>query len=393
MYIPRAAEAALTSTPAVHFSFAIAWERRKYGYVHVRQCENSTTARTPSGARIRCDVHHSASFRLRVRRRDGACNGRKRRRLFLPRTPERKHPAGVSFLAAKKRAAARAANEPAVIEKELLGPPYVRSATARLRDVVVVAPSAALDAVAPLYGEPSPIVARAKEQHEVLVGTLHDYGIRIHPLEVRDDVGYATFVADCALVLEKGAILLRPHRIERRSQIAAVDGKLRELGVPVVGKIEAPGLLDGGDVVVVGDTAYVGVPNKKPRSNTLGRRQFADLAGTAGLRTVELSLDSSIPRLNDVFSAVDDDLVVAATDFVDTSALAGKLQIVSIPRGDEYGASVLALAPRRVLTNLRFRIAVPTLRKAKIEVVAIDLWEFGKVGGGPPSLVLPLRRG
>jgi hypothetical protein len=50
------------------------------------------------------------------------------------------------------------------------------------------------------------------------------------------------------------------------------------------------------------------------------------------------------------------------------------------------------LGGRRVLANLRFRYAVPMLRKAKLDVVAIDLWEFGKVGGGPPSLVLPIKR-
>jgi dimethylargininase len=281
----------------------------------------------------------------------------------------------------------------AVTQKETMGPPFVGTSTALLRDVVVEPPGSALDAIPPLHGEPSPIVARAKEQHEVLLRTLHDYGVRTHPLEVRDETGYATFVADCAIVLDKGAILLRPHLIERRREVSALEAKLNELDVPVVGKIEAPGLLDGGDVVVVGDMAYIGIASKKPRSNALGRRQFMDLAGSAGLRVVELPLDGSIRRLHDVFSAASNDLVVAATDFVDTTSVSGGTQIVSIPRGDEYGASVLTLAPRRVLTNLRFRYAVPILRKAKIEVIAIDLWEFGKVGGGPPSLVLPLKRG
>ena len=280
----------------------------------------------------------------------------------------------------------------AVTEKQTMGPPFVESTTAQLRDAVVVTPGAALDAIPPLHGEPSPIVGRAKEQHQVMVTTLRDYGVLIHSLEARDDIGFATFVADCAIVLGKGAILLRPHLIERRREVVAVETKLKELDVPVLGKIEAPGLLDGGDIVVVGDTAYIGVSPKKPRSNALGRRQFSDLAGTAGLRVVELVLDSSIRRLHEVFSAASNDLVVAATDFVDTSGMIGAAQVISIPRGDECGASVLTLAPRRVLANLRFRYAIPILRKAKIEVVAIDLWEFGKVGGGPPSLVLPIKR-
>jgi dimethylargininase len=285
------------------------------------------------------------------------------------------------------------ANETAVIEKEILRAPYVRSSTAPLRDVVLVAPGASLDRLVPLQGESSPIVSRAKEQHAILVRTLHDHGVRMHPLEEQDDTGLATFVGDCAMVVEGGAILLRPHKIERRREVAAVKAKLEQLGVPIVGKIEAPGLVDGGDVVVVGGTAYVGVPRTRPRSNSLGRDQLSRILASCGLRTAELAMEATIPRLNDVFSGVADDLVVAATDFVDTALLQGKANVVAIPRGDEYGASLLALAPRTVIANLRFAMALPILRKAKLNVVAIDLWEFGKVGGGPPSLVLPLKRG
>lgn len=278
-------------------------------------------------------------------------------------------------------------------EKEILGAPFVRSATAALRDVVVVVPGAALDHLVPLHGEPSPIVSRAKEQHAILVKTLHDHGVRIHPLEEGDETGLAAFVGDCAMVVEGGAILLRPHKIERRREVAAVQAKLEQLGVPIVGRIEAPGLIDGGDVVVAGDTAYVGVSGKRPRSNALGRDQLARILASCGLKTAEVAMNETIPRLNDVFSAAADDVVVVATDFVDVAPLDGKAKVVAIPRGDEYGASLLALAPRRVMTNLRFAHALPILRKAKLDVVAIDLWEFGKVGGGPPALVLPLKRG
>ncbi len=277
-------------------------------------------------------------------------------------------------------------------EKDIIAAPFVRAANATLRDAILVAPGAALDQVTPLYGEPSSLIERAKEQHKVLTRTLHDCGVLIHPLEADDDSGHAAFVADCALVVASGAIILRPHRIDRRREVNAVEAKLRDHGIPILGKIEAPGLLDGGDIVIAGNTAYIGVPDKKPRSNTLGRSQLAQILVSAGMQTLELPMDGAIPRLNDVFSSAAEDLIVAATDFVDTSSLRARAQILAIPRGEEYGASLLPLGSRRVLANLRFRFAVPMLRKAKLDVVAIDLWEFGKVGGGPPSLVLALKR-
>jgi hypothetical protein len=84
---------------------------------------------------------------------------------------------------------------------------------------------------------------------------------------------------------------------------------------------------------------------------------------------------------------------VAAPDYVDLSGVDTAVQIVGIPRGEQLGAGLLAVGPRRVIANLRFRVALPLLRKAKVDVTAIDLWEFGKVGGTPSSLVLPLKRG
>ena len=277
-------------------------------------------------------------------------------------------------------------------EKDEIHAPYVRSAAAHLRDVVLVTPSEALDRLPPIHGEPSPIVSRAREQHEILRHTLSDYGVRIHPLEVHDQTGYATFVADCALVVERGAILLRPSRIERRREIPAVEQKLAAHGVPILGKIEAPGLLDGGDVVVARDTLYVGVPTKGNRSNAIGRAALGSLVSSLGMKMVELELAPEIPRLCDVFSAVDEGMIVAANDYVDVAGLAATFRIVEIPRGEQYGAGVLTLGPRKVLANLRFRLALPLLHKAKIHVAAIDLWEFGKVGATPASLVLSLKR-
>jgi N-dimethylarginine dimethylaminohydrolase len=69
------------------------------------------------------------------------------------------------------------------------------------------------------------------------------------------------------------------------------------------------------------------------------------------------------------------------------------MKIVEVPRGEELAAGVVALGERRVIANLRFRESVKLLRKAKIAVEAIDLWEFGKAGFGPFSLVLAVKRG
>ena len=110
-----------------------------------------------------------------------------------------------------------------------------------------------------------------------------------------------------------------------------------------------------------------------------------------GFAVVELAVAHDVPRLRDVFSIVASDTLIAAPDRVDLVA-ASDLRIIEVPRGEELAAGVLALGERLVIANLRFRESISILRKAKIAVEAIDMWEFGKAGFGPFSLALAVKR-
>jgi dimethylargininase len=175
-----------------------------------------------------------------------------------------------------------------------------------------------------------------------------------------------------------------------------VEAALTALGIPIVGRIQAPGLLDGGDVVLAGDRAFVGVPRPgaglRPRSNELGRRQLAALLEAANIRVVELATAPHVSRLRDAFNLVAADAAVAAPERVDLVPVTG-LQIIEVVRGEEAAAGLLAFGERRAIVNLRFRESIKLLRAAKVAVEAIDLWEFGKAGVLPFQLVLPTKRG
>ena len=274
--------------------------------------------------------------------------------------------------------------------------PFVSSDAGTLVAALVLRPSAAVDRLPPVHGEPSPIADRARDQHAVLVRNLRDRGVTVHEIEPHTESPTESLVADCALVFPRGALIARPSQIERRAEVATVEGHLAELGIPIAGRIAAPGLLDATDVAVGANCVFVGVPlpgaGLRSRSNAFGREQLAALAAECGFRYVELALAPDVVRLRDVFSVIASDTVVAAPDKVDVSGL-GDLRVVALPRGEEFAAGVLALGERRVLANLRFRESLAILRKAKIAVDAIDMWEFGKAGFGPFSLVLAVKRG
>jgi len=276
-----------------------------------------------------------------------------------------------------------------VTTKPTYDAPYLRTDAGTLAGALVVRPSASVAQLPPIHGESSPIAERALEAHTILVRTLRDRGTHVVELDATSGAAAESFVADCAVIVPGGAILMRPSKPERRAEVATVETALRTLGIPIVGRIESPGLLDGADV------AYVGVIRSGSvfgsRSNQLGRKQFESLCAAAGYRSIELALTHDVARLRNVFSIVGESLAIAAPDHVDVVP-AGSLTIVAVPRGEQFAAGVLAVGDRRVLANLRFRESIKTMKDAKISVEAIDLWEFGKAGAGPFSLVLPFKR-
>jgi dimethylargininase len=276
-----------------------------------------------------------------------------------------------------------------------LSAPYVTRDAGVLAGAVVLRPSTAVDRLVPIHGEPSPIGERAIEQHGILVRTLRDRGVAVTVLEPVLGSAAESLIGDVAIVLGPGAVSARPSAVERRAEVAAVEASLTQLGIPILGRIVAPGLLDAGDVALAGDTVYVGVPRDgaglRARSNALGRAQFADFTAQQGLRTVEVPLAAGVLRLRNVFSLIGRDAAIVAPHCADTSVLSG-LRLIEVPLGEEYAAGVLAIGERLVLANLRFRESLAQLRGAKISVEAIDLWEFGKAGAGPCSLVLATKR-
>ena len=287
--------------------------------------------------------------------------------------------------------------EPAlVVTVKSYAAPYVSTDAGALAGAIVLRPSAAVDRLPPIKGEPSTIADRAQEQHGILVRTLRDRGVTVHEMAPVSESATETLVADCAIVLPHGAVIARPSQIERRAEVGAVEKQLADLGIPIVGRIEAPGLLDATDVAIAPGRLFVGVPRAgaglRRRSNELGRRQLEAIAAQQGFTMVELPVANDVPRLRDVFSLVASDTVVAAPDRVDLVA-ATDLRVIEVPRGEELAAGVLVIRERLVVANLRFRQSVAIMRKAKIAVEAIDLWEFGKAGFGPFSLALALKRG
>ena len=268
------------------------------------------------------------------------------------------------------------------------GPRLIATATGKLRAAVLLKPSASIERATPLNAEPGAVYERAIEQHDTFRKTLEYFGAETVVLEARGDDPYEAAVGDAAVAFGDGAALMRLTQMSRRGEVDRMESNFASLDVPLAGHIEPPGLLDGNDVVLAGETAFVGIG---ARGNDLGRDGFAQLARSHGYRVVPVTLAPGVPALRAVLSAVSKDTVVVGGDKVDRTALEGFRTIV-LERGEEQGAGVFCLGDRHVLADIRYRTALQAMRQAGIAVEAIDLYEFTKLGLTPSMLALALRR-
>src|SRR3954463_14219352 len=147
-------------------------------------------------------------------------------------------------------------------------------------------PARALDACELTYRERESIDARvAAEQHRGYCEALRDCGAHVVTLPAIDGLPDSVFVEDTAIVLEEVAVLTRPGVESRRGEVSLIEPEVARLRPGV--KVEAPATLEGGDVMRVGRTLYVGL---SPRTNAEGADCLRRLVAPHGyeVQAVEL---------------------------------------------------------------------------------------------------------
>ena len=101
--------------------------------------------------------------------------------------------------------------------------------------------------------------ARAVAQHAAYERCLERLGVRVERLLEAPDLPDSVFVEDAAVVLDYVAVIARPGAVSRRAEVDAMAAALRPHRP--LAFIEAPGTLDGGDVLLTPGRAFVGVTN------------------------------------------------------------------------------------------------------------------------------------
>ncbi|MES9524097.1 dimethylargininase [Streptomyces capoamus] len=222
----------------------------------------------------------------------------------------------------------------------------------------------------------------AAEQWEAYVEALRTHGWETIEVEPAEDCPDAVFVEDTVVMYKNVALITRPGAESRRAETAGVEEAVARLGCSV-NWIWEPGTLDGGDVLKVGDTVYVG---RGGRTNAAGVQQVRAAFEPLGARVVAVPV-SRVLHLKSAVTALPDGTVVGHIPKIDRPSLFPRF--LSVP--EESGAHVVLLGGSTLLMAASAPRTAELLADLGHEVVTVDISEFEKLEGCVTCLSVRLR--
>ena len=225
----------------------------------------------------------------------------------------------------------------------------------------------------------------AARQHEGYVDAVADAGWTIREVPTADDLPDSAFVEDTVVVCGDLAVLGRPGVVERRAEVAGTEEAVRSLGLEVA-RIEAPGTLDGGDILQVGSTVYVG---RGGRTNAEGIRQLRRHAATRGRTVVPVALHRVL-HLKSAVTALPDGTFIASDPSLFDAAPFPTMRRVP----EEGGAHVILLGGGTIIMAASAPRSAEMFDDLGFDVITVDIGEFEKREGCVTCLsVLIANRG
>jgi len=221
---------------------------------------------------------------------------------------------------------------------------------------------------------------RAMRQHCEYQGALAELGAYVVTLPTEPKLPDCVFVEDPALVLDEVAVISRMGAESRRLEaetLAAEIAKYRKLL-----RLEAPATLEGGDVMRIGKTLYVG---RSRRTNVEGIQQLAKLLDPYGYYVVPVEVGDCL-HLKSACSFVGDNTILANRAWMDQDALCS-LKILDVPEEEPRAANALRIG-ETVLMPSAFPKTCDLLEKSGFRVRRLDNSELLKAEAGVTCMSL-----
>ena len=224
----------------------------------------------------------------------------------------------------------------------------------------------------------------AAEQHTYYVAALDEGGYDVVAVPTDDNRPDSSFVEDTAVVVGTQVLVTRPGHPSRRDEVEPVAGVLG--GRFPLHRVREPATIDGGDVLKMGSSLFVGLSS---RTNEAGVRAVTAIAEPQGL-TVTPVLVGRVLHLKSGLSALDESTLLWHRDACDRGVFDG-FDVIEVSGADPEAANVVRLADGRILVADHHPATAALVAGGGFEVLTTDVSEFARADGGLTCLSIRVR--
>jgi dimethylargininase len=222
----------------------------------------------------------------------------------------------------------------------------------------------------------------ALTQWQGYVAAFRDHGWDVTTVEPADEHPDGVFVEDAVVVFDDVAVLTSPGAESRRGEVATVAPVVDGLDLRVH-RIERPGTLDGGDVLKVGRTAYVG---RSSRTDDAGIEQLRRIVAPAGWEVIAVPVTQAL-HLKSAVTALPDGTVVGRAELIDDTSAFPSFQHVPEPQG----TAVVDLGDGTLVMSAAAPQTARLFCDRGYQIVPVPIGEFEKVEGCVTCLSVRIR--
>ncbi len=226
-----------------------------------------------------------------------------------------------------------------------------------------------------------PDYKKALAQHADYIEALEECGLEVLVLVPDEQFPDSTFVEDIALLTKNCAIITNPGAPSRKGETAAIKDVLKEY-YGEVEEVQAPGTIEGGDIMMVGSHFYIGLSE---RTNMNGAEQVICFLENNGLSGSMVELEETLHLKTGVAYLEQNNLIVCGEFLLKEEFK--EFNLLEIAEDERYAANCIWVNDR-VLIPKGYPKARETILGAGYIITEVEISEFQKIDGGLSCLSL-----
>lgn len=239
-----------------------------------------------------------------------------------------------------------------------------------------------INAIANYFGSGPTNIDAAKSQHKAYSNALVANGVEVTTLDADQEHPDCVFVEDQAVVIDGHVLLPVPgHESRRGEQPPIADFLSDKLQGHQICKMEPPAMMDGGDILRMGDLFFVG---RSTRTNDAGISELKDLLDHLGHELRVIDIPSRALHLTSISSTPSDNLILIPEGYLLPDAF-GEMpegcEVIVMPEEEVYGCNTIGLPGNKVLIADGYPTVQAELESRGFECIVLDMSQIRAADG------------